>query len=130
MHVKGFARVARSAKIFVAGKLEIGHKTYINPGTLIFARTTIQIGEGCAISWNCEIIDDDFHKVIPSDESAKPIRIGDRVWIGSNCSILKGVTIGSGAIIGSRSVVTRDVPAGCLAIGAPAKVVRKDVSWQ
>lgn len=128
--VHGYARIARSCKVYVAGKLAIGDRSYINPGTMIFARTSVSIGSGCAISWNCEIIDDDFHHVESKTESSAPISIGNNVWIGSHTSVLKGVTIGDGAIIGSRSVVTRDVPANCLAVGQPAKVIRHDVQWR
>lgn len=54
----------------------------------------------------------------------EPIRIGDDVWIGASCVVLKGVTIGSGAVIGAGSVVTRDVPEAAVAVGNPAVVIR------
>jgi acetyltransferase-like isoleucine patch superfamily enzyme len=47
------------------------------------------------------------------------------VWIGFNCTILKGVTIGKGSIIASNSVVTKNVEPMSLMIGNPAKFVRK-----
>jgi acetyltransferase-like isoleucine patch superfamily enzyme len=40
-----------------------------------------------------------------------PIQIGNNVWIGANCVILKGVNIGDSAVIAAGSVVTKDVPA-------------------
>ena len=51
------------------------------------------------------------------------ITIEDDVWIGLNCSIVKGVTIGKGAIIGAGAVVTSDIPAFGIALGVPAKVI-------
>lgn len=45
--------------------------------------------------------------------------------IGSNATILCGVTIGEGAIIGAGSVVTHDVPAFTIVAGNPARVLRK-----
>lgn len=128
--VHGYARIARSCKVYVAGELTIGDRTYINPGTMIFARTTVSIDSGCAISWDCEILDDDFHHVNEAATSASPITIGDNVWIGSRTSILKGVTIGDGAVIGTRSVVTKDVPAHSLAVGNPARVIKQNITWQ
>ena len=53
-----------------------------------------------------------------------PIEIGDDVWIGARCQILKGVHIGARSIIAAGSVVTKDVPADCIAGGNPAKVIR------
>ncbi len=56
---------------------------------------------------------------------AKPVAIGDDVWIGGNVTILPGVTIGDRAVIGAGSVVTEDIPADSVAVGAPARVVKE-----
>lgn len=58
-------------------------------------------------------------------EYAKPITIGNDVWISSCATICGGVTIGDGAVIGAGSVVTRDVPPHCFAAGVPARVIRE-----
>jgi maltose O-acetyltransferase len=55
---------------------------------------------------------------------AKPVRIGNRVWVGAGVHINQGVTIGERAVIFSGSVVTRDVPANVVAAGVPCKVIR------
>ena len=54
---------------------------------------------------------------------AKPITIGDNVWICANVTICPGVSIGNGSVIGAGSVVTRDIPSGVLACGAPCRVI-------
>lgn len=56
---------------------------------------------------------------------AAPIKIGNKVWIGSNATILPGVTVGDGAIIAAGAVVTKDVDSMSIVAGVPAKFVRK-----
>lgn len=56
---------------------------------------------------------------------AKPVKIGNNVWIGAGVHINQGVTIGDNSIIGSGSVVTKDIPASVVAIGVPCKVLRE-----
>ena len=57
-------------------------------------------------------------------EYAKPITIGNNVWIGGGCILLPGVTIGKNSVIGAGSVVTRPIPPNCVAVGNPCRVIR------
>ena len=57
-------------------------------------------------------------------EFAKPITIGNEVWVGGNAIICPGVTIGDRAVIGAGAVVTRDIPADTFAAGNPAKKIK------
>ncbi|HEX8315135.1 MAG TPA: sugar O-acetyltransferase [Flavisolibacter sp.] len=58
-------------------------------------------------------------------EYAKPIVIGDDVWLGGNVVVCPGVTIGSRTVIGAGSVVTKDIPADVFAAGNPCKVIKQ-----
>lgn len=58
-------------------------------------------------------------------EIALPITVGNSVWIGTNVSVLPGVTIGNDVVIGAGSVVNRDIPDGVVAAGNPCRVIRK-----
>ncbi|AMD90928.1 acyltransferase [Desulfovibrio fairfieldensis] len=113
--------------------IEIGEGAQLS-GTSVTARSQrISIGRQVLLAPNCVIVDSDFHAPWPPEARATepglerdaPVSIGDYVWIGMNCLILKGVSIGEGAMIGAGSVVTRDVPPFCLAAGAPARVLRR-----
>lgn len=110
-------------------KITIGANTYINRHTFIDATLSIIIGKDCGIGPNCYITDRD-HGLNPDFPPlqqpiiAKPTVIGDRVWLGANVTVLKGVTIGNDAVIGAGSVVTKNIPSGAIAVGVPAKVIK------
>ena len=55
----------------------------------------------------------------------KPVKIGNKVWIGAHATILPGVTIGDGAVVAAGAVVTKDVPSNVVVAGVPAKVIKE-----
>ena len=59
------------------------------------------------------------------DQFSFPVIIEDYVWIGSNVTILPGVTIGKNSVIGAGSVVTKDIPPNVVAVGTPCRVLRE-----
>lgn len=125
----GLVRISKGCRIYVAGTLKIGHGTYVNPHTMIYASNLVSIGNNCAISWNCQILDSDFHQ-IEGRSFSKPIHIGNNVWIGCNVTILKGISIGDGAVIGANAIVSGDVPPYSIVAGNPARELRHDVKWR
>lgn len=91
------------------------------------------IGDGCVIAMGTVIRDNDggnHHLSTSGYVNAKPVSIGNHVWIGENSMVLKGVTIGDGAVVAAASVVTKDVPPHCLVAGTPARVIRQDIDWE
>lgn len=110
-------------------KIYIGAHTYINRNTFLDAIESLTIGKYCGIGPNCYITDHDHghDPTLPplgQPMLAKPTHIGERVWIGANVTILKGVTIGERTIVGAGSVVTRDLPPDAIAVGIPARVIK------
>lgn len=116
--------------VFEGAKLNLG-SGYINRYCKIRCYEEITIGQEVAISENFTIWDNDAHIIDGNKSKMKsPIVIGDRVWIGANVTILKGITIGNGAIIAAGSLVNKNVPEGCLVGGVPAKVLKENVTWR
>jgi len=111
-------------------RLIIGAQFGITGGT-ICADDSITIGDRVIVGANTTITDTDFHPLDPIQRQKNPLAgatcpvvIGDDVFIGMNCLILKGVTIGASSVIGAGSVVVHDVPPGVIAAGNPARVIR------
>jgi len=106
--------------------LRLGAGTFVNTGTSISARASVDIGRRCQIANHVVIMDSDFHGVLERDapEPPAPIVIEDDVWLAVRSTVLKGVRIGRGAVVAAGSVVVRDVPPGTLVAGVPARVVR------
>lgn len=107
----------------------IGDHTFINHNAYLMDCAKITIGSWCFIGPSCGMYTA-VHPLLPAErnkglEQARPITIGDNVWIGGDVTILPGVTIGDGAVIGAGSVVTRDIPAGVVAVGNPCRVLRE-----
>ena len=112
--------------------LHIGDHANIGGGTRINCSLLVSIGSHCAISWDCEILDTDIHRIVFEDGSSsqpEPVVIEDRVWLGARSIVVKGVRIGEGSVIGAGSVVTRDIPPHCLAAGNPARPIKTIREW-
>ncbi len=104
--------------------IRIGNGTYLNRNSEIVAARSVTIGRDCMIARDVIIMDTDQHEVPGSGLVARPIEIGDRVWIGARAIILKGVRIGHDSIIGAGAVVTKSVPPGSVVVGQAARVIK------
>ncbi|MFF1831540.1 sugar O-acetyltransferase [Paenarthrobacter sp. NPDC058040] len=118
------------APIFVdyGSNISIGDGTFINYNLTALDVAPIRIGRNCQIGPNVQLLTP-THPVEAGPrrdklEAAKPITIGDNVWLGGGVIVLPGVSIGDDSVIGAGSVVTKDIPAGVVAMGAPARPVK------
>jgi len=127
------SRVAISDAVRFAGngQISIGDRTAINASTIICGQELVAIGDDCMIAPFVYIIDTDHQTTNYPDLVSRqgyvnaPIKIGNGVWIGTQCVILKGVAIGDGAVVGANSVVTSDVAPGEIVFGSPARAIRR-----
>jgi len=95
--------------------------TIIDCGKVIFG-DNVMIGPNCTISSAGHPLD--IERRNRHLEYAYTVTIEDNVWIGSDVSILPGITIGLGSVIGAGSIVNRDIPPNSLAVGNPCRVIR------
>jgi len=111
--------------IFSGAKFAIGNGSYIAFNSRIFVEKEIKIGANCAISWDVEMFDTDFHRISVSDDSVRRqgIFIGDNAWIGSGSRLLKGVHLGNNVIVAAGAVVTGCFPDNSIIGGNPAKLI-------
>lgn len=106
----------------------IGANVFINQGCHFMDMGGITIGDDVMIGPKVNLVSSG-HPVSPAERRngivAKPITIGNNVWIGAAATILPGVTIGDNAVVAAGAVVSRDVPANTLAAGVPARVLKQ-----
>lgn len=106
--------------------ITIGKDVFINSGCHFQDQGGIEIGDGTLIGHNV-VLATINHDLDPKENRKNhyaPIKIGEHVWIGSNATILSGVTIGDHAVVAAGAVVTQDVPAMTVVGGVPAKVLK------
>ncbi|ROQ65114.1 maltose O-acetyltransferase [Rathayibacter sp. PhB152] len=108
--------------------ITIGPRTFVNYHLTALDVAAITIGADCQIGPNVQLLTP-THPVEPGPrrdrlEAARPITIGDNVWLGGGVIVCPGVSIGDDSVIGAGAVVTRDIPAGVVAVGTPARVIR------
>lgn len=96
----------------IGGIITIGNNVFINKGCFIVGRKGITIGDNCSFGPNILIYDHDhgIHKEQRNVYTVNEIIIGNDVWIGGNCIILKGTQIGNGSVIGAGTIVKGKIP--------------------
>jgi acetyltransferase-like isoleucine patch superfamily enzyme len=122
-------------------RIVIGRNTFIGNSILACA-TRIEVGDDVLISWGCNVVDHNSHAIGWKQRSqdvrdwylntkdwthvsVKPVKIGNKCWLGLNVIVLKGVEIGEGAVVAAGSVVTKSAPPWTVIAGNPAKVIRE-----
>lgn len=109
--------------------IRVGKRFFANFCLTVLDEALVTFGDDCFVGPNVSIYTA-CHSTDPVErnsrkEWAKPVSIGNNVWLGGNVTILPGVTIGDNCTIGAGSVVTRDIPSDSVAAGNPARVIKK-----
>jgi len=107
----------------------VGARVFANFGLISLDVATVTIGDDVQIGPNVQLLTA-THPTAAGPrrdkwEAARPITIGDNVWLGGGVIVCPGVTIGANTVVGAGSVVIRDLPANVVAVGNPARVVKE-----
>ncbi|ASV32719.1 sugar O-acetyltransferase [Maribacter cobaltidurans] len=116
--------------------LSIGDGTFVNMNCAFLDNNKISIGKNVLIGPYVQIYTASHplkasERIVERNDgasyltSSKPVKIGNKAWIGGNSVICPGVTIGDNVTIGAGSVVTKNIPDNTLAFGNPCKIIRE-----
>lgn len=106
------------------GSIKIGDR-FGASGISIVSSIGVEIGNDVLCGTNVLIGDRNDHEKQYPEWQPSPVKIGNKVWIGMNSIVMRGVTIGDNTIIGAGSIVTKDIPANVIAAGSPCKVIKE-----
>lgn len=119
------------------GRVLIGRNASATTACAISAAegATVTIGEDVMFASDNALRADDGHPIFDVRggkrvNPARPITVGNHVWLGKGAVVLGGATVGDGSVIGYGSVVTKSIPNNCVAAGIPARIVRRHIAWE
>lgn len=109
--------------------ISVGKSFYANHNLIITDGASVTFGDHVFIAPNCCFTTAE-HAIDPEQrkagvEIAKPITVGNNVWIGAGSTILAGASIGDNSVIGAGSVVKKPIPPNVVAAGVPCRVIRE-----
>lgn len=118
--------------LYAKGKLRIGRQFCINRYSRIVAHENITIGNNVTVGQSVAILDHDHHYEMDAEADAlrlegyttAAIKLGNNIWIGDKCTILKGVTIGDNVVIGAHTLIHKNVPSNVVVGGVPFKILK------
>lgn len=143
LKIDGVAAFKGRAKIGLGSKFLIDKEAYFSAGerfgitgdTIILCAKKITIGDNARISWQSIIMDSDHHPVFDINNNIintpTEITIGNNVWIGARCFILKNTSIDDGCIIAANTTVAKNFSGALHSVigGDSARVLKTDIRW-
>jgi len=134
---KDDAHIGRGAIIHVASgaQLELGENFAISGSTKIICSKRIIIGDNVQFAWNSLVLDSDAHAIFSDTgeriNKDKMVILGNNIWVGCDCIILKGTEIKDNTVVGAGSKLSKRYDEGdCIITGNPAVVVKKIGYWR
>jgi acetyltransferase-like isoleucine patch superfamily enzyme len=131
----GKACIGHGSKISIRGKVSLGDNFNMTAESTIVCAKEITFGDDCLLSWDILVMDTDEHPLLDKEGNRinpdKAITIGNHVWIGCKCILLKGATVPDNTTVAAGTLLTSGISGTHQVIGGnPPTVLKKDVTWE
>ena len=131
----GKASIGHGSKISVRGDLTLGAGFNMTAESTIVCAKDIRFGNDCLLSWDILVMDTDEHPLYDKEHKRinpdKPIMVGNHVWIGCKCVLLKGAVIPDDTVLAAGTLLTSALTGEQQVIGGnPPSVLKRDVRWE
>ena len=131
----GKASIGHGSKISVRGNLFLGDGFNMTAESTIVCAKEIRFGRDCLLSWDILVMDTDEHPLYNKDNERinpdKAIQIGDHVWIGCKCVLLKGAEVPDNTVVAAGTLLTSSFNGEHQVIGGnPPTVLKHDIRWE
>lgn len=131
----GKASIGHGSKLSVRGNLTLGADFNMTAESTIVCAHQISFGNDCLLSWDILIMDTDEHPIYNQEgirtNPDKPIIVGNHVWIGCKCTLLKGTEIPNNAVVAAGTLLTSAFSGENQVIGGnPPAILKSNVRWE
>ena len=131
----GKASIGHGSKISVRGHLSFGSDFNMTAESTIVCAKEIRFGDDCLLSWDILVMDTDEHPLYDMENQHinpdKPIFVGDHVWIGCKCVLLKGAEVPSNTVLAAGTLLKTTFAGEHQVIGGnPPSILKRDVRWE
>ena len=130
----GKCNLVAGTSIVNSGELVIGDGVAFNGNVKIICHDKIHIGNHVFVSWDCMIMDTDYHHIYELSHGKRinedsPVFIGDNVWIGMGTTLLKGCCVPDNCVVAARSLVTKTLKeTNCIYVSND--IVKRNINWE
>ena len=130
----GKASIGHGSKLSVRGHLSLGSDFNMTAESTIVCAKEIRFGDDCLLAWDILVMDTDEHPLYNKENERinpdKAILVGDHVWVGCKCVLLKGAEVPSNTVVAAGTLLTSSLADEHQVIGGnPPAVLKSDVHW-
>ena len=131
----GKASIGHGSKISVRGKLSLGAGFNMTAESTIVCAKEIRFGDDCLLSWDILVMDTDEHPLYDKAQQRinpdKPIVVGNHVWIGCKCVLLKGAEVPNDTVLAAGTLLKSGFAGEQQVIGGnPPSILKREVRWE